>query len=293
VNNVLPLQTLWLAGNNQGWCWSWYPSVLPQLEQQPIFNAINFSVNCQGAEQTTAGYNQLSFLICPSEDQKLRPSAYGTSNYAGNFGGPGTIGLWSGTIVPNSDQLGGTLSLNGRGVANLGPVGFESIKDGMSSTALFSERLIGLNGGPTITRNSDDAKRAIFTSATTVATGQGAAGAKSFIDSCNALAPSTTSTSTNLIAYCWIYGYPMHVGINAYMHYGQPNSIPCHNPSDPSWLSYVGPQGYASANSNHSGGVNLTMADGSVKFIKDSINLQTWWGLGTRKGGEVISADAY
>jgi hypothetical protein len=35
------------------------------------------------------------------------------------------------------------------------------------------------------------------------------------------------------------------------------------------------------------------MADGSVKFIKDSINMQTWWSLGTRNGGEVISSDAY
>ena len=36
------------------------------------------------------------------------------------------------------------------------------------------------------------------------------------------------------------------------------------------------------------------MADGSVKFIKDSINPITWFALGTRKnGGEVISADSY
>ena len=291
-NSVLPLQTLWLAGNNQGWCWSWYTSVLPQLEQQAVFNALNFSVNCQGQEQTTSGYVQLAALICPSEDQKQRPSTYGTSNYAGNFGGPGTIALWSGTIVPNSDQLGGTSSQNGSGGADLGPVGFEGIKDGTSNTALFSERLIGLSGGPTITRNSPNAKRAIFTSATTVATGQGGTGAQSFVTSCNAIPSSTTSTLTNRIGYSWIYGYPMHVGINAYMHYGPPNSVPCHNPADASWLTYVGPQGYASANSNHSGGVNVCFADGSVKFIKDSVNLATWWALGSRNGNEVISADS-
>jgi len=33
--------------------------------------------------------------------------------------------------------------------------------------------------------------------------------------------------------------------------------------------------------------------DGSVKFIKDSINMHVWWNLGTRNGGEVVSADAY
>jgi hypothetical protein len=38
--------------------------------------------------------------------------------------------------------------------------------------------------------------------------------------------------------------------------------------------------------------VNLLLLDGSVRFIKSSINLGTWNALGTRAGGEVISADA-
>ena len=33
--------------------------------------------------------------------------------------------------------------------------------------------------------------------------------------------------------------------------------------------------------------------DGSVKFIKDTIDRRTWWSLGTKAGGEVISADTY
>jgi hypothetical protein len=37
----------------------------------------------------------------------------------------------------------------------------------------------------------------------------------------------------------------------------------------------------------------VLLADGSVKFIKSSIARNTWWGIGTRAGGEVISADAY
>ena len=39
--------------------------------------------------------------------------------------------------------------------------------------------------------------------------------------------------------------------------------------------------------------VNTLMADGSVKFTKDTINVLTWQALGSRNGGEVISADAY
>ena len=43
----------------------------------------------------------------------------------------------------------------------------------------------------------------------------------------------------------------------------------------------------------HPGGVNVTMGDGSVKFIKNSISLQTLLALGTRGNGEVISSDSY
>ncbi len=45
--------------------------------------------------------------------------------------------------------------------------------------------------------------------------------------------------------------------------------------------------------SNHPGGVNVGFCDGSVHFIKNSVNLQTWWALGSRNMGEIVSADAY
>jgi prepilin-type processing-associated H-X9-DG protein len=47
------------------------------------------------------------------------------------------------------------------------------------------------------------------------------------------------------------------------------------------------------ASSVHAGGVNVALADGSVKFVKATVALQVWWALGTRNGGEVISADQY
>ena len=50
---------------------------------------------------------------------------------------------------------------------------------------------------------------------------------------------------------------------------------------------------YSNATSNHPGGCNVLFGDGSVKFIKGSIDIKIWWGLGTRNGGEVISADSY
>ena len=50
---------------------------------------------------------------------------------------------------------------------------------------------------------------------------------------------------------------------------------------------------HIAARSQHSGGVNVSFADGSVRFIKNSISPATWRAVGTKGGGEVISSDAY
>jgi prepilin-type processing-associated H-X9-DG protein len=50
---------------------------------------------------------------------------------------------------------------------------------------------------------------------------------------------------------------------------------------------------YQCTSSNHPGGCNFLFADGSVHFLKSSIAIKTYWALGTKAGGEVISSDAY
>ncbi len=52
--------------------------------------------------------------------------------------------------------------------------------------------------------------------------------------------------------------------------------------------------GYAwSIGSRHAGGMNVAFADGSVRFIKDSINPSTWFAINTIGNGEVVSSDSY
>lgn len=46
---------------------------------------------------------------------------------------------------------------------------------------------------------------------------------------------------------------------------------------------------YASARSRHPGGVNVAMADGGVRFVRDSIDLLVWQSLATRMGGEALN----
>lgn len=43
----------------------------------------------------------------------------------------------------------------------------------------------------------------------------------------------------------------------------------------------------------HPGGANVLMGDGSVRFVRESINLLTWQALSSRASGEVISGDSY
>jgi prepilin-type N-terminal cleavage/methylation domain-containing protein/prepilin-type processing-associated H-X9-DG protein len=54
--------------------------------------------------------------------------------------------------------------------------------------------------------------------------------------------------------------------------------------------SQLGQLGFRSL---HPGGANFVFGDGSVKFLKQTINLATYRGLGTRAYGEVISADGF
>ena len=70
--------------------------------------------------------------------------------------------------------------------------------------------------------------------------------------------------------------------------------------SGPSITPPTATTGYITSNpyaqtfsSRHPGGVNMCFADGSVHFIKNSINPATWWGLATIAGGEIISSDSY
>jgi prepilin-type processing-associated H-X9-DG protein len=50
---------------------------------------------------------------------------------------------------------------------------------------------------------------------------------------------------------------------------------------------------HTAARSYHPGGVNISFCDGSVKFIKNTINPTVWLALGSIRGGEVVSADSY
>ncbi len=308
--NALPAENMFLgptAGLGWGWNASWAVFLLPNLEQTPMYNAYNFSVQADSQLNYSVTFNNISVFTCPSDDLRQRPNnPWAPTNYVANHGGPGVIRMWSGTIVEfyTVDTLanqGGAIGQGWWGAdSNLGFFGFESVTDGLSNTGLFSEKLKGIPAGsPEPYAGQSNARRGIFLNSNLSVdynnlngTG-GGAGALRSVQACQAI-PGTTQASTGswLNGFSWALGYEWHTVVNSYHHYNTPNKLTCLNSSDPGGL-WGGTSGISTANSNHPGGVNVCFTDGSVRFVKDSVAYNTWWALGSRNGGEVLSADAY
>ncbi len=305
--NALPAENMFLGPNlgNNGWGWnaSWAVFMLPNLEQTPLYNAYNFSLNADNINNSTVTYTSLTSFSCPSDNQKARPNQpWAPTNYVANHGGPGVIRMWSGTIVEfyTVAPPGSTVSAPGNAWwgadSNLGFFGFEGVIDGTSNTGLFSEKLLGWSSGNSapLYANSAEGRRGIYTNAAISVAYNSLSQplALTSVAACQAI-PSTSLQNTGwLNGFSWALGYEWHTVVNSYHHYNTPNRWTCLNPGDPGGL-WGGTSGMSTASSNHSGGVNMCLADGSVRFIKDSINPQTWWALGSRNGAEVLSGDQY
>jgi prepilin-type N-terminal cleavage/methylation domain-containing protein/prepilin-type processing-associated H-X9-DG protein len=310
-NNVFPSQTL---QNTTYWAWepSWAAAMLPMLEQQPLYNAINFSVpmldlgQFTGAsfpQNTTAGLTFLPTFICPSESLIHQAGAqlveYAQTNYAGNYGGPAMLTSCNGLIVPGK----GDLYVKTPGT---GSISIAAVTDGTSNTAMFSEHLLGFGSGlddpsksPAVA-GSNLAKRALFQipSLTLTADAGDMATLQKFVAGCRSIPGGTAPVEDATNGANWIMAQGYDTASVSYTHVMTPNSYSCIGAEIgwPTFLSDAAQGGYGAAItacSNHPGGVNVGMGDGRVQFIKDSVSFPTWWALGSRNLGEVISADSY
>jgi prepilin-type N-terminal cleavage/methylation domain-containing protein/prepilin-type processing-associated H-X9-DG protein len=321
INNVYPSQSI---QNTTTWSWepSWVAAILPMMEQTPMYNAINFNlpmleigfvtpVATGGTANSTAGLATILSLLCPSESLS-HPISFGgdwaQSNYAGNYGGPGMITSCNGIIIPSKgDQFVSS--------PNLGPVSIAAVVDGTSNTAMFSEHLLGAGNGldgltpgyvSPYVAGTLLAKRCLFqvnsVSPLPDKGGAGLAVAQQLVSACKSIPGGTVPSEDSGTGYAWLYTQGYDTLNLSYSHVMTPNSYSCtgaesgffggqgnftSDSSGGGWL------GASSATSNHPGGINVGMGDGSVKFIKDSVSIQAWWGLGTRNQGEIVSSDSY
>jgi prepilin-type N-terminal cleavage/methylation domain-containing protein/prepilin-type processing-associated H-X9-DG protein len=272
--------------------WGWGPSgilsILQFMEQGVLWNAYNVGAVQPGssgdayyAKNTTVFRTQVSSFLCPS-DAPMRGGVT-LCNYVGNIGGPFQMGGYTGTFIPTNDwEL--------KNAYQSGDLKIAAVVDGTSNTALWSEVVSGHSNSASVKAgdsNPNNWKRVHFETGLSN-TGTNADAAMAIINACKSL-PATTQ-GVGGARGDWFAACPYYINMVFYNHTATPNTRSCSNAPWNTWGQDV--WGVAPPTSNHPGGVNMGMADGSVKFIKDTVNMQTWWGLGTRNGGEVISADA-
>ena len=329
-HNVLPAQTTQntlVVGKSAfvQWWTSWTASLLPHIEQQPMYNALNFNAPMlemapplSGAN-TTVALTPIKTLLCPSESLDRSPSfafasggsgytgQFAVSNYACNYGGPAMIRSCSGTIIPNQGKnnlvFNQIVQSGGTAPAAAGPIRIQMVTDGMASTALLSEHLLAADplqapSAAPPTPGNVAGKRGLFPVASVVVLDQGStSNAQAFLSACKGLPVTTTATFAGSFGTQWLLSSDFATANNAYSHFMPPNGISCAGTPDASTYisnaTWGGIGAAITATSNHPGGVQVAFGDGSVKFIKDSIDPKTWWGLGTRAGRELLSSDAY
>ena len=146
---------------------------------------------------------------------------------------------------------------------------FAAVTDGLSNTGFFSERVMADGSNAIVSPRSD-----VFFSPAAPTTIDDA------VRLCQAVDITNLSNQFPLFM-----GSPWVNGQHVFQHVMGPNTRSCG--------FFTALRAIMPPSSRHPGGVNLLLGDGSVRFIKDTINVPTWRALGTISGGEVISADSY
>ena len=256
--------------------WSVIARAASFLELGTMFNAINFDFTYDDPSNVTASEVVVPELVCPSDPAPVSLSDgkggyQGTTSYANlegdwyvwGYGGPQNRSAFS----PNFSRS------------------WAQFTDGLSNSMLYTESLVdryqlrgcSSNGGLTPTVFPDTAQSPAFiqTLAPQCAPQESAhqkwANGKCFENGATtALVPNTQ---------VFIPGFPNPVDLVT-------ND---ENQGPPPQYTYAA----LTADSFHPGGVNVLLADGSVRFIKNSINGLAWRALGTIAMGEIISSDAY
>ncbi|MBX6312395.1 MAG: DUF1559 domain-containing protein [Isosphaeraceae bacterium] len=280
----LPPGYLFKGGWDQ---WSSAVFLLSQIEQGNLYNAINFvNVNNPGnpnnpANSTVFGM-EIAVFLCPSDMDRLINNHLSHNNYCGNWGS-----------IPQRYSTNPSGPFGGGPNEPSSPVTFQGITDGLSNTACYSERVKGIGDGSKL--DIAQANDPLSPSSNQYLLNQTADVTISPVGYYNACRGLNTQAATigtfGAIGGFW---YEMLNGNVCYNHVMPPNSTTCaYKYNNAGNIDAHHPQGALTATSRHPGGVNILFCDGSVRFIKNSVAASTWWALGTRAGGEVISADSY
>ncbi|MDX2038801.1 MAG: DUF1559 domain-containing protein [Isosphaeraceae bacterium] len=277
--------------------------ILPYLEQAAMYGAFNFGFNLNLTGPTspnnTAQVQLVSAFICPSDPSasKLRAgtSELGYSNYFASTGNTASLQIGTSAWQENNQANLGVFNYatdssqpqfldppanTQRNPQYLRAIGtrIAQISDGTSNTACFAE----------IKRSwavANTAAEIPFTDKINVYTITG-----DFTGAAAQTPPPACSTFANSIRlrYRGQQYYRSLPSTGYYSHTVPPNYDLWDCSNNPNFN-----QGHTAARSYHPGGVNISFCDGSVRFVKSTVNPTIWRAVGTRAGGEVVSADSY
>ena len=252
------------ATGDNGPGWGWLALMLPQVEQGPLYNAINFNLPTWVADNGTVVKVQVSVFLCPSANnpsptcsmvdanRNLLPVSnqqFARANYQYSQG-------WNDSGMPASTNVDDLVNgCNGLIYRN-SHVTYAAVTDGLSNTVVAGEKTPYL---------ADSSWVGIIP------------GYRHF--AYNAFASAGTGGMNVDYDYASAI-LAVHSGPSLYE-----SPVVIHPPNSP--LGHTDEM-YAL----HPGGANVLLGDGSVRFIKQSINLTTWQALSSRSNGEVISADS-
>jgi prepilin-type N-terminal cleavage/methylation domain-containing protein/prepilin-type processing-associated H-X9-DG protein len=281
-NGKMPWDTP--AGNGDEWAnFGSLALMLPYMEQSQIANSLNFNFGLNSyAGQTDGKYDVVQLtgitavinsFLCPSDTGKGRNS-YRASN--------GTNWDWW-----SRDAGAGAITRPQPTGQSIGTIA--GVQDGTSNTIAFFER------------NRGDGDNTRYSPGDVYVGGPGSQwGIPTYVVSNpqdytilkSTLIPDCVSYAKT--AKTWDYGGFFWAAGEYTNSVGNFNLTPNSKVPDCSaWGTQGTGIGFFSARSRHPGGVNVLTADGSVKFIKDTIADKTWFALATRAGGEIISSDSY
>ncbi len=290
--------------------WSAQALMLNYMEQTALYNAANFMVDARFATgncwpiNSTVDDTKVSSFLCPSDANA------GKEFFNNYYGSRGT------TITSDWGVRGEPAPRCGGGQKYTGLFGYgtaesvNSVTDGTSNTVAFSESLVGSGAGrpaPQVTGIAIDSLSSYGTPITnlqdpynTLPMGQSPPGTiiTEILQTCQ----STWQTATQSTGLFSNKGQEWSSGAEGFTLFSTivpPSSTQytfgaCRFGCGGCDTLYKGDHAHVTnASSNHPGGANVCFADGSVRFVKSTIAMNIWWGLGTRASGEVISSDAY
>jgi prepilin-type N-terminal cleavage/methylation domain-containing protein/prepilin-type processing-associated H-X9-DG protein len=263
--------------------WNWYNNerqgafsdkvmMLPELDRSTLYNATNIndfpydSLGWFGNNSNTPSQSlRLPIFNCPSQPYTIS-GGQANFTYAINTG---VQGVYAGGTQGVQGKHNGAATYVGAGGNSDSPASFKTMSDGSSNTVAYAEFVI--DGNNALNRWQ-------------VRTWAGDAWSQTPAQIRQAcLSQSGLSGRNPERGASWAWSW---IGVGgAYSHNMMPNEVSCQTTNgETDWCG----SSLMTAQSFHTGGVHVLMGDGSVKFINQNINNNTWWGIGTSNGSEQL-----